>query len=279
VYGTLSKYRWHQDMMNVFVKGMSDACDSVRLTSIRNLSEMEAQSPFVFRSLLDAMDDEVAEIRRYACIGIQRYAGSEAIDALVRTLQSDKDSGIRALAADSLSRMEDPKAFSALINALRNEASEDVKLAVARALGKRRGWQTEEILLEAIQTADLERMPVFTWACIRSLGQVGGTERSLNMLAELKRRITNPILISAIEMATRGIRNRIDELRQIERQLEEATPLTVAVPSEYEQEVEIPEEDITFMRVDEMEHEGRSQAEQPTDLKPSSPINLPFGDR
>jgi HEAT repeat protein/Cdc6-like AAA superfamily ATPase len=244
VYGTLAKYRWHPDVVNLFVKGAADACDSVRLTSIQALSEVQTESPYVVNSLLDALDDPLPDVRRYACIGLQKYPGPEVIEALVRLLQSDADSSIRALAADALSRMEEGKAFKALVHALRHEPSEEVKLAVARALGKRRGWETEEILLEALQNVNPEAMPVFSWACIRSLGQVGGTERSLSMLNNLKQRLTNTILLSAIELATRKIYNRIHELRQMERQLEEATPVTVAIPSEYQEDVVLPEEEI-----------------------------------
>lgn len=267
VYGTLARYRWQRDLMNVFTKGLSDACDSVRLTSIKSLVEMEAQSPFVFNSLLDTMDDEVPEIRRYACLGLQRYPRAESIDAIVNMLQTDANSGLRALAAESLSRMEDAKAFAALVDALRNEGSEDVKLAVARALGKRRGWQTEEILLESLQNTDMEAMPVFVWACIRSLGYVGGTERSLHLLSELRARTTNPILISVLEMASRKISGRIEELRQMERQLGEATPVTVAIPSEYQEEVSLVEEEVISsldLDVDEEPNPG------------PPPIELPF---
>jgi len=244
IYSTLTKYRTHRDLTSVFIKGASDACVGVRLTSIRNLSELEIQTPYVFNCLLDAMGDSMNEIRRYACLGLQRYPSSEAIDIIVKVLQSDSDISIRSLAADSLSNMEDNKAFVALVNALRQEASEDVKLAVVRALGKRRGWQTEAVLQEALQGADYEKMPVFTWACIRSLGQVAGTERSRSILLELKRKISNTIILSALDMAVKRINERIEELRQMERQLEEATPITVATPSEYEQEVELPEEEI-----------------------------------
>jgi len=244
IYSTLTKYRTHRDLTSVFIKGASDACDGVRLTSIRNLSELEIQTPYVFNCLLDAMNDPLNEIRRYACLGLQRYPSSEAIDIIVKVLQSDKDISIRSLAADSLSNMEDNKAFVALVNALRQESSEDVKLAVVRALGKRRGWQTEAVLQEALQGADYEKMPVFTWACIRSLGQVAGTERSRGILLELKRKISNSIIVSALDMSVKRINERIEELRQMERQLEEATPITVATPSEYEQEVELPEEEI-----------------------------------
>ncbi len=245
VYGVLSRYRWHMDLTSVFVKGMSDACDDVRLTSIKNLADMDSSdSPYIFNTLMDALKDSVPEIRRYACLGLQRHPGPDAIDIIVKILQTDQDSSIRALAADTLSRMEDAKAFTALITALRREASEDVKLAVVRALGKRRGWQTEAILLESLQTADWENMPVFVWACVRSLGQVGGTERSRDVLLDLKKKVSNPIILSAIEQASRRLNERVEELRHMERQLEEATPLTVAIPSEYDEEVVLPEEEL-----------------------------------
>lgn len=265
IYSTLTKYRLHRDLTSVFIKGASDACDGVRLTSIQNLSELEVQTPYVFNCLLDALHDAMNEIRRYACLGLQRYPGAETIDAIVKMLQTDQDVGIRSLAADSLSSMEDNKAFVALVTALRKEAAEDVKLAVVRALGKRRGWQTEAVLQEALQNADYEQMPAFTWACIRSMGQVAGTERSRSILLDLKKKITNGIILSALDVAVKRISDHIEELRQMERQLEEATPLTVAIPSEYEQEVEVPEEDVledTLLPSAELELEEESPARQ-----------------
>lgn len=244
VYSTLSRYRWHRDLTSVFIKGLSDACGDVRLTAIKNLADAESNSPYVFNSFMDALSDSIPEVRRYACIGLQRFPGPEAIDVLVKILQTDSDSAIRALAADSLSRMEDQKAFISLITALRREASEDVKLAVVRALGKRRGWESEAILVESLQNADWENMPVFVWACVRSLGQVGGTERSRDLLMDLRKKISNPIIASAIEHALRRLNERVQELRQMERQLEEATPLTIAIPSEYDEDVVLPEEEL-----------------------------------
>ncbi len=244
VYSTLSRYRLHRDLTSVFIKGLSDACGDVRLTSVKNLADAESNSPYVFNSFMDALSDSIPEVRRYACIGLQRFPGPEAIDVLVKILQTDNDSAIRALAADSLSRMEDQKAFISLITALRREASEDVKLAVVRALGKRRGWESEAILVESLQNADWENMPVFVWACVRSLGQVGGTERSRDLLMDLRKKISNPIISSAIEHALRRLNERVQELRQMERQLEEATPLTVAIPSEYDEDVVLPEEEL-----------------------------------
>lgn len=253
-YSTLSKYRQHRDLTYVFVKGLSDASDSVRLTSVECLAETESDSPFVYNSLLDAMDDPVPEVRRHACLGIQKYHRTETIDAIVRMLETDTEHGIRALAADSLSMMEHEKAFKALVSALQNEASEDVRLAAVRALGKRRGWQVEEVLINSLASIEIDENPVFAWAAIRSLGQVGGTDRSLGLLSDLGSRTTNSILASAIEHAAGKIHARVNELRQLERQLEEATPLTMAIPGEYREEVVVVEEDpLDLGRLDERE--------------------------
>ncbi len=272
VYGTLAKYSQHRDLTHVFVKGLSDACDHVRLTSVRQLSEVESDSPFVYNALLDAMADSVAEVRRYACIGLQKYHRQETIDAIVHMLETDTDHSLRALAADSLTGMGENKAFQALVKALHKEDSEDVRLAAVRALGKRRGWQTEEVLLNTIASLDIDIQPVFAWAAIRSLGQAGGTERSLILLSELAAKTTNSILASVIEYASRKIQGRIDELRQLERQLEAATPLTIAIPSEYREDVVVLEDEpVEPIRMDE------PLAGLPEDDAPLVGLELPTG--
>lgn len=239
VYETLARYRWNHELEAVFVRGMSDASDAVRQTSVNVLAETESDSPFVKNSLLDAMDDANAEVRRYATLGIQRYEGPEIIEALVTRLRQDEESGIRAMAADALSRMEDDRAIEVLVSALYDESAEDVKLAIIRALGKRRGWRAEEILLNYMETPE-EIPPALLWACVRSLGMVGGTERSLNLLRELQQGVENDIVRSAVDLALQKIEGRFDELRLLERQLEAATPVAQAVPSDYRDEVDVP---------------------------------------
>lgn len=245
VYGILSRYRGQRDLTTVFVKGLADACESVRLIAVRNLAELDTDSPYAFGGLLDAVGDSVADIRRYACIGLQKYPVAEAIEAIARMLRQDPHSGIRALAADTLSRMEDGRAFPALVTALRTETAEDVKLAVVRALGKRRDWQSEAVLQDALKTADSEAMPVFVWAGVRSLGQVGGSDRSLELLGELQRRIDNPIILSALERAQRMIRERLSELQQRRHPMGEGSSLTVPLSaSDEEEDITLPEEEM-----------------------------------
>ena len=262
-YGVLSRYKGHPDIPALFVKGVADACDAVRLISAQSLADLETDSPYVVGSLIDALDDPLLEVRRMACLGLRKHPVDAVIDALANTLWTDTDNGLRALAADVLSRMDHPGAFKIVADILRHvsgrhvssgrratsgpgisgsEIPEDVKLAAARAMGKCRCWETEELLLEVLQNTDPDTTPVLMWVCIRSLGETGGTEQSLSFLNELKTRLANSILVSAIDMAGRRIGERIDELRRMERRLEEATPPTVAMSGDDEEA--LPEEDV-----------------------------------
>jgi HEAT repeat protein len=244
VYSILSRVRGHRDLTTVFVKGLSDACESVRLIAVRNLAELDTDSPYAFGGLLDAVGDSVPDVRRYACVGLQKYPVAEAIEAIARLLRQDPHSGVRALAADTLSRMEDSRAFPSMVAALRTETAEDVKLAVVRALGKRRDWQAEVVLQETLKTADSDAMPVFVWAAVRSLGQVGGSERSLELLGELQRRLENPIILNALNKAQRTIRERLDEFQQHNRPKGEAPSLTVSLSGGEEEDITLPEEEM-----------------------------------
>jgi HEAT repeat protein/Cdc6-like AAA superfamily ATPase len=243
IYGAIAKYRGPRDLTTVFVKGLSDSCDAVRLIAIRNLSELTTDSPYAFNGLLEAITDPLPDIRRYACLGLQKYPVSEAIEAIARLLRQDSHSGIRAMAAEALSRMEDARAFPALVTALRTENAEDVKLAVARALGKRRGWQTEVVLQEALRKADSEAMPVFVWAGVRSLGQVGGSDGSLELLSELQNRVDNPIILSAMELARHKIEERLNDLQQRKRQMEDGIQIDTATRSRHEEDITLYEEE------------------------------------
>lgn len=226
-YQALVKYRWSHDLTAVFIKGLSDADESVRLCSIKFLADdhnpsNDRESPFVQNSLLDAIDDPVPEIRKYACVGLQKYPGPDAIKALIARLHQDSDPAIRALAADSLSFMDEQGAFHALANTLLDpEEDEDVKIAVVRTLGKRPARQAEDAILAAISTQVYPQAtratmpPALLWACVRSLGQIGSTDRALTMLADLQAVGSSEIISSVCQMAIRKIKRRIDEAQPL----------------------------------------------------------------
>ena len=243
IYAVLSKCHNHRDLCTVFIKGLTDSSPAVRLISTRTLAEIPVESAQVFSALLSAVNDSNPDIRRYACLGLQKYPISEAIEAIMRLLKSDENSSIRALSADCLSRMEDSRAFPALVSALRNEENiEDVKLAVVRALGKRHDPRTEAVLIEALMQADSEAMPVFVWASVRSLGQVGGSPRSIELLRELRNRADNPIILSAIDMAQHKIKGRLMELDERKQQMAQE-PSVMVMLSAIQEDVPTLEED------------------------------------
>jgi len=139
--------------------------------------------------------------------------------------------------------MEDSRAFPALVSALRNEENiEDVKLAVVRALGKRHDPRTEAVLIEALMQADSDAMPVFVWASVRSLGQVGGSPRSIELLRELRNRVDNPIILSAIDMAQQKIKGRLMELDERKQQMAQE-PSVMVMLSAIQEDVPTLEED------------------------------------
>lgn len=243
IYAVLSKCHSHRDLSTVFIKGLTDSSPVVRLISTRTLAEIPVESAQVFSALLSAVTDSNPDIRRYACLGLQKYPISEAIEAIMRLLKSDENSSIRALSADCLSRMEDSRAFPALVSALRNEENiEDVKLAVVRALGKRHDPRTEAVLIEALMQADSDAMPVFVWASVRSLGQVGGSPRSVELLRELRNRAENPIIVSAIDMAQHKIKDRLMELDERKQQMAQE-PSVMVMLSAIQEDVPTLEED------------------------------------
>ncbi len=236
VYTTLARYKWNRDLSAVFIKGLADASEAVRETSIQHLVELDVDTPLVRATYLDAMDDSSIRVRRYACLGIQKYQDEETIDILTETLRNDPETSIRALAANVISSMDTDLAFDALAEALKQDSDEDVCLTIVRALAKRKGWQTEVLLLDMIESnKDMEtRSPALLWACVRTLGQVAGTERAVELLERLKKQITHDIIELAVDVSLRKIKERLNELRQMEKQLRSATPTTSVVRGDEE---------------------------------------------
>lgn len=236
VYLALSRYQWNRDLTAVFIKGLADGCDAVRVTAITALSEIESDAPLVRATFLDACDDRLADVRRLAVRGLQRFEGDDIIHRLVAMLREEPESALRAAVADALSAMNSDAAREALMQALTDDPDEDVKITIVRALGGRRGWTSESCLLQLLRPQDgspggdaLETdSPGLLWACVRALGQAGATPQSLQTLHGLRARTRNEIIRLAIDVAIRRISDRVEEMRQFERQFHSALPLVVA---------------------------------------------------
>lgn len=209
VYRTLFKYRFSRDLTQVFIKGMSDASHAVRLSSLQGLADADSQSGFVLNALLDASTDAHAEIRRYACIGLQRFDAPEAIDSITKMMQGDPDPSIRAIAAEALNDTGDPEAFSTIVNTLKTDVSEDVKISIVRTLGKRQNYQSEETLQQLLQSIQVEEMPALAWTLIRSLSNIAITQKTLDFLKSLNHHVSNNIIQSSLTLAIRIIQARL----------------------------------------------------------------------
>ncbi|MBX2859971.1 MAG: HEAT repeat domain-containing protein [Vampirovibrio sp.] len=259
VYHCLAHYKHSHDLISIFLKGLTDASEGVRLTSIQALAELETDSPLVRNSFVQATHDKSINMRKNALIGLKHYCDEEIIELMTDVLREDEDSSVRTLAADILSNMEDKQALRALVEVLKNESSEDVKLTIIRALGKRQGWHIEEILLQILQNCPPEAQhdsPALLWTCVRSLGNVGGSEDVLNALTALKTNVTNEIIQTAIREAIRHITERQDQIRRYAQHptalsAQPSLPLSYsddddyyAVPEEESEFAEEPEEDV-----------------------------------
>ncbi len=235
VYQTLSEFRDQHELTAIFLKGMNDACEHVRLVSVESLLECESNSSYLRSAFTDACRDPHSEIRKYGCMGICRYQGSDIVRLLSERLQEDEDNSIRAIAADALCLMEDDRALQALVQALNQPVVDsdpmnnyqDVRLAIVRSLGKAVGWRSEEVLLDYLEattekqhtTDDDNYDAAVVWATVRSIGKVASTQRALHMLNSLLNTCHNEFIINAIEQALQAILFRIENLRSMENQL------------------------------------------------------------
>ena len=250
VYHCLAHYKHSHDLASIFLKGLTDASEGVRLTSIQSLAELETDSPLVRNSFVQATQDKSVTMRKNALIGLKHYCDEEIIELMTDVLRGDEDSSVRTLAADILSNLEDKQALRALMEVLKNESSEDVKLTIIRALGKRRGWHIEEMLLQILQACPPEAQhesPALLWTCIRSLGNVGASEEVLNVMTALKANISNDIILFAIQEAIRHITDRQEQIQNYAQQHPTAITIQSALPSgssEDDDYFTVPEEEV-----------------------------------
>jgi len=234
-YTLLVRYKWIRDLSSVLLKGLSDACEPIRVLAIEHLVELDLDAPLVKTAFLDAIDDPSPAVRKAACLGIQKIQGdrvADTVDTLVQMLNHDADADIRALAAASLSKLDNPEASEALVSQLNNPStSEPVLLTILRALANRPGWETETLLLDLLDShPDWQKaLPAVYWTAIRTLGAVACTQRALTYLEAEQRQVTNELTIAAIQTAQRLIGERINTLQTLEKQLGlTTTPTTIS---------------------------------------------------
>lgn len=86
-------------------------------------------------SLIAALDDEDAEVRRLAIHGLAGFRATEGLARCRELLADDGEPSVRATAAAFLGEVPSPEDTPALVNAL-SDADERVRAAACQALGK-----------------------------------------------------------------------------------------------------------------------------------------------
>ncbi len=84
--------------------------------------------------LIDALNDESAEVRLVSAWALGEIKDEDSIEPLIETLEEDDDPLVREMAALALGEIENPSAVDPLVEAF--EQDEDMRLAVLWALGE-----------------------------------------------------------------------------------------------------------------------------------------------
>lgn len=217
VYTVLGKLSWNQELLPVLAKGLNDSSDAVRLKAIQALIEMEHPTHPVRDSFIVALEDTSLEVRKYACKGLERFINPDhdgtLTDILSRKLKDEKEPVVRSAAAETLAHSRDQRVLHLLSAALQNDPNEDVRITIARTLGKWNNWPidaVETVILDVLRQPIMQA-PAVLWSCIRSLGIVGESYQALDVLNELKRALTNEIVLMTIEVSLRKIANRLQK--------------------------------------------------------------------
>jgi HEAT repeat protein len=264
VYQVLYQYRFSADLTSLFLKGVSDVSSVVRLTALQGLSDSCHQSGLVLSVLLDAVQDPHADVRRYACIALQRLDLPEAIEAMSWLMQHDPEASIRSLAAELLHEVGGAEMVETMVSILETTAPEDVKISIVRSLGKQGGLQNELVFRGLLQSVNADEMPALAWTVIRALSNSASTQATLDLLKGLSQHLGNSILQSAIQTALRSIQPRVPQPQvrpsPVSTQVDESEDVDEKPPS-------FSGEAITAMPL--------SESSQPVEIPGSSEVSSP----
>lgn len=219
MYGVLAQYQWNSGLIPLFVDGLSDGSEAVRLKALEALLQFEPKPAALKKHLLTALEDASTPVRKIACQALSHYLNADTLEALVKVLLQDPEAEVRAMAAQVMGPTESKRPLEALKKALHKDPDEDVRIAVARSLGKWNGWPVdpvERIFLDFIKQGQYES-PTVLWMCVHSLSLMGETHLAMDALAQLREYATNEIVTVSIDIAARKVAERMN---QVQNQLE-----------------------------------------------------------
>jgi len=130
---------------------------ALRLAAIEALGELQAGSPAVDKALLDALDDESAEVRFKAATSLARVGGAAAAPAILErlTVAAEQDRGALGLAiSGALARSADA-ALAARVREAVASAPDAARDALIEGLGRMRGGDAGK-QLEALAAGPID---------------------------------------------------------------------------------------------------------------------------
>jgi len=169
----------HQSLSEELAQGISDELSHNYLKGpdfldrARMIAPLAAMGRYTTRGLLQALEDEGEDVRRYAAgaLGQLGQAGPEVIQALRRVL-TDEEWDVRQQAVEALGRLGQagPEVIQAIRRALTDE-ERYVRSSAAEALG-RLGQAGPEVI-QALRRALEHEDRYIRWQAVEALGRLG----------------------------------------------------------------------------------------------------------
>lgn len=144
---TLGKFRVGYAVL-ALIEATKDKDGGVQCTAWNSLIK-QGKNPKAVPELTKALEDNSPKVRKFAARSLGNLKALDAIPALIKANNKDKDSEVRMAAWKALEKCaQDPKAIPQLIEAL-NHKSWGIRVLAARALGKHKAVKALPGLIEA----------------------------------------------------------------------------------------------------------------------------------
>jgi HEAT repeat protein/DNA-binding phage protein len=137
----------------------------------------------IIDSLVQQLQDEDRHIRERAAEALGVLGSAEAIPALIKTLNTDKEGDVRRRSVEGLGSLGSAEAIPALLQALKTDKEGDVRNCAAEALGSLGSAEAISALLHAIKTDNDNNV---RGGAAFALGSLGGAEAMHALLQALK---------------------------------------------------------------------------------------------
>jgi HEAT repeat protein/beta-lactamase regulating signal transducer with metallopeptidase domain len=134
------------------------------------------------QALVEALRDEVPEVRRAAANSLAQVGDTTVVAALIQALASDTDDGVRRASAWALGQLEHSSAVPALSTALRRDRDIEVRRNSAWALGEIEDASAVDALTAVLTDPDRELRQKAVWA----LGQIEDVRALPGLLVALR---------------------------------------------------------------------------------------------